>query len=71
MSYEPGRVPWQEDVQLRGVRHRLTWWGERTSDPIVLLHGLSGLWRHLAIPGGSAARLVDLGRSGLARLRRQ
>ena len=39
MSYEPGRVPWQEDVQLRGVRHRLTWWGERTSDPIVLLHG--------------------------------
>jgi pimeloyl-ACP methyl ester carboxylesterase len=39
MSYEPGRVPWQEDVQVRGVRHRLTWWGERTSDPIVLLHG--------------------------------
>ena len=39
MSYEPGRVPWQEDVQIRGVRHRLTWWGERTSDPIVLLHG--------------------------------
>ena len=39
MSYEPGRVPWQEDVQLRGVRHRLTWWGERTNNPIVLLHG--------------------------------
>ena len=39
MNYEPGRVPWQEDVQVRGVRHRLTWWGERTSDPIVLLHG--------------------------------
>jgi pimeloyl-ACP methyl ester carboxylesterase len=39
MSYEPGRVPWQEDVQVRGVRHRLTWWGERSSDPIVLLHG--------------------------------
>lgn len=39
MSYEPARVPWQEDVQVRGVRHRLTWWGERTSDPIVLLHG--------------------------------
>jgi pimeloyl-ACP methyl ester carboxylesterase len=39
MSYEPGRVPWQEDVQLRGVRHRLTWWGERTSNPVVLLHG--------------------------------
>ena len=39
MNYEPGRAPWQEDVQVRGVRHRLTWWGERTSDPIVLLHG--------------------------------
>jgi pimeloyl-ACP methyl ester carboxylesterase len=39
MSYEPRRVPWQEDVEVRGLRHRLTWWGERTSDPIVLLHG--------------------------------
>jgi pimeloyl-ACP methyl ester carboxylesterase len=39
MSYEPRRVPWQEDVQVRGLRHRLTWWGERTSNPIVLLHG--------------------------------
>jgi pimeloyl-ACP methyl ester carboxylesterase len=39
MSYEPGRVPWQEDVEVRGLRHRLTWWGERTSNPIVLLHG--------------------------------
>jgi pimeloyl-ACP methyl ester carboxylesterase len=51
MSYEPGRVPWQEDVQLRGVRHRLTWWGERTSDPIVLLHGFldcGATWQFLA-----------------------
>ena len=39
MSYEPRRVPWQEDIQVRGLRHRLTWWGERTSNPIVLLHG--------------------------------
>jgi len=39
MSYEPGRVPWQEDVNVRGLRHRLTWWGERTDTPIVLLHG--------------------------------
>ncbi len=39
MSYEPRRVPWQEDVDVRGLRYRLTWWGERTSDPIVLLHG--------------------------------
>ena len=39
MSYEPRRAPWQEEIQVRGVRHRLTWWGERTSNPIVLLHG--------------------------------
>lgn len=39
MSYEPRRLPWQEEVQVRGLRHRLTWWGERTRDPIVLLHG--------------------------------
>jgi pimeloyl-ACP methyl ester carboxylesterase len=39
MSYEPRRVPWHEDIQVRGIRHRLTWWGERTSNPIVLLHG--------------------------------
>jgi pimeloyl-ACP methyl ester carboxylesterase len=39
MSYEPRRTPWQEDIEIRGLRHRLTWWGERTSDPIVLLHG--------------------------------
>lgn len=39
MSYEPRRRPWQEEVQVRGLRHRLTWWGERTRNPIVLLHG--------------------------------
>ena len=39
MSYEPRRVPWQEEIQVRGLRHRLTWWGERTSNPTVLLHG--------------------------------
>ncbi len=39
MSYEPRRVPWQEEIRIRGLRHRLTWWGERTSTPIVLLHG--------------------------------
>jgi pimeloyl-ACP methyl ester carboxylesterase len=51
MSYELGRVPWQEDVQVRGVRHRLTWWGERTNDPIVLLHGYldcGATWQFLA-----------------------
>jgi pimeloyl-ACP methyl ester carboxylesterase len=39
MSYEPGRIPWHEDVNVRGLRHRLTWWGERTTTPVVLLHG--------------------------------
>src|SRR5581483_8952721 len=39
MSYEPRRVPWQEDIDVRGLRYRLTWWGERTNDPVVLLHG--------------------------------
>jgi len=51
MSYEPGRVPWQEDVSVRGVRHRLTWWGERTGTPIVLLHGFldsGATWQFLA-----------------------
>jgi pimeloyl-ACP methyl ester carboxylesterase len=51
MSYEPGRVPWQEDVNVRGLRHRLTWWGERTDTPIVLLHGFldtGATWQFLA-----------------------
>ena len=39
MTYVPQRVPWQENVHIRGLRHRLTWWGERTNNPIVLLHG--------------------------------
>ena len=39
MSYELQRVPWHEDVDVRGLRYRLTWWGERTRNPIVLLHG--------------------------------
>jgi pimeloyl-ACP methyl ester carboxylesterase len=39
MTYEPKRIPWQEDVDVRGLRYRLTWWGERTSTPVVLLHG--------------------------------
>jgi pimeloyl-ACP methyl ester carboxylesterase len=39
MSYEPRRRSWHEDVEVRGLRHRLSWWGERTATPIVLLHG--------------------------------
>jgi pimeloyl-ACP methyl ester carboxylesterase len=33
------RVPWHETVTVRGLRHRLTWWGERSATPVVLLHG--------------------------------
>jgi pimeloyl-ACP methyl ester carboxylesterase len=33
------RVPWHETVTVRGLGHRLTWWGERSQTPVVLLHG--------------------------------
>ncbi|MGG2383022.1 alpha/beta fold hydrolase, partial [Salmonella enterica] len=28
-----------EQLSVRGLKHRLTWWGEQTATPIVLLHG--------------------------------
>lgn len=51
MSYEPLRAPRYEDVIVRGLRHRVTWWGERTASPIVLLHGFQdcgSTWQFLA-----------------------
>ncbi|HEV2268847.1 MAG TPA: alpha/beta hydrolase [Steroidobacteraceae bacterium] len=39
MSYPPQRAPHPETVTVRGLRHRVTWWGERTPTPVVLLHG--------------------------------
>ncbi len=39
VSDVPRRVPWHETLTVRGVRHRLTWWGDRTDRPVVLLHG--------------------------------
>jgi len=33
------RQPWYEELQVRGLTCRLTWWGERTTAPLVLLHG--------------------------------
>lgn len=39
MSYEPLRAPRPETLTVRGLRHRLTWWGDRTQTPVVLLHG--------------------------------
>jgi len=51
MGYEPGRKPRYEDIAVRGLRHRVTWWGERTATPIVLLHGFmdcGATWQFLA-----------------------
>jgi pimeloyl-ACP methyl ester carboxylesterase len=39
MSYPPLRPPSREILKVRGLRHQVTWWGERTTTPIVLLHG--------------------------------
>ncbi len=39
MSYRPLRNPHYDDVNVRGLRYRLTWWGEPSATPIVLLHG--------------------------------
>ena len=39
MSYPPQRAPHPVTVTVRGLRHRVTWWGERTPTPVVLLHG--------------------------------
>jgi pimeloyl-ACP methyl ester carboxylesterase len=40
MSYEPRRPPRHDEVNVRGLKHRLTWWGDPTDHPIVLLHGM-------------------------------
>ncbi len=39
MIAPPRRTPWHEHVSLRGLRHRLSWWGPKTEHPVVLLHG--------------------------------
>jgi len=39
MTYTPRRSPRHEQLSVRGLKHRLTWWGEPTDAPIVLLHG--------------------------------
>jgi len=44
------RAPQYESLTLRGVRHQLAWWGPRTENPIVLLHGWmdsSATWQFL------------------------
>jgi len=37
--YRPVRAPRHETRLVRGLKHRLTWWGEPTDNPVVLLNG--------------------------------
>jgi pimeloyl-ACP methyl ester carboxylesterase len=58
------RVPWHEEIALRGLRHRLTWWGERSKTPIVLLHGWmdsAETWQFLVdcLPDGWSCVALD------------
>ena len=39
MIYQPRRPPRHETLNVRGLNHRLTWWGQSKASPIVLLHG--------------------------------
>jgi pimeloyl-ACP methyl ester carboxylesterase len=51
MAYEPLRAPHCEDIIVRGLRHRVTWWGKRTPSPVLLLHGFQdcgATWQFLA-----------------------
>lgn len=51
MTYLPIRPPRHEELSVRGLRHRVTWWGDRTRTPIVLLHGFQdcgATWQFLA-----------------------
>src|SRR5262245_20969023 len=50
MSYISRRQPRSEHRTLRGLRHRLLWWGEKSDTPVVLLHGwgdCSETWQFL------------------------
>jgi pimeloyl-ACP methyl ester carboxylesterase len=51
MGYEPLRPPRHEELSVRGLRHRVTWWGDRSQTPVVLLHGFQdcgATWQFLA-----------------------
>ena len=39
MTYTPLRTPRHEHLNVRGLKHRLTWWGPPSDAPIVMLHG--------------------------------
>ena len=50
-SYIPLRPSRHDHLNVRGLKHRLTWWGEPGDDPIVLLHGFQDCgetWQFLA-----------------------
>ena len=51
MSYQPLRAPHAEFLTVRGLRHRVTWWGDHSPTPVVLLHGFQdcgATWQFLA-----------------------
>ncbi len=51
MGYEPLRMPRHEELIVRGLRQRVTWWGDRSQAPVVLLHGFQdcgATWQFLA-----------------------
>lgn len=63
-AYKPVRVPWHEELTFRGLRHHVTWWGERTETPVVLLHGFmdcGATWQFLAdcLPSGWSLAAPD------------
>jgi len=50
-AYKALRAPQHEELVVRGLRHRITWWGERSETPVVLLHGFmdcGATWQFLA-----------------------
>jgi pimeloyl-ACP methyl ester carboxylesterase len=50
-AYKALRAPRHEDLVVRGLRHRVTRWGEGSETPIVLLHGFmdcGATWQFLA-----------------------
>jgi len=50
-AYAAVRIPRHEELVVRGLRHRVTWWGARDDTPVVLLHGFmdcGATWQFLA-----------------------
>lgn len=63
-AYQALRAPRHEEQVVRGLRHRVTWWGERSENPVVLLHGFMDCgttWQFLAdcLPRGWSLAAPD------------